>query len=90
MWDDDGPDYMDSTYIPQSPSFEWQWAVSDIINAVIGAGLELEFFHEFEALSDPVFPDMSQRPDGMFAFGGSPVALPIVFSLRARRKELCE
>ena len=86
VWDDDGPDYMDPAYIPKSPSFEWQWAVSDIINAVIGAGLEIEFFHEFDALSDPVYPNMTQRTDGLYAFRGTPVPLPIVFSLRAHKK----
>jgi len=86
LWDDDSPDYMDPTYIPQSPSYEWQWAISDIINAIVGAGLELEFFHEFDALSDPVYPEMVQRADGLFTFPGTPVALPIIFSLRAHRK----
>ncbi len=85
VWDDDGPDYMDPSYIPESPSYEWQWAVSDIINAIVSAGMTIEFFHEFDALSDPVFPEMSQREDGLYAYAGTPVALPILFSLRARQ-----
>ena len=86
IWDDDDPDYMDPTYIPKSPSYEWQWALSDIINALIDAGLQIEFLNEFDALKDPVYPDMEQREDGLYTFGGMPVPLPILFSLRARKE----
>jgi len=86
IWQDGDPDYMDPTYITKNPSYEWQWAVSDILNAVLDAGLKLEFFHEFDALSDPVYPDMSRRTDGLYTFGKMPVPLPILFSLRARRE----
>ncbi|MFW5713095.1 MAG: class I SAM-dependent methyltransferase [Brevefilum sp.] len=87
IWDEGGPDYMDPSYISHTPSYEWQWTVSDIINAILGAGLRLEFFNEFGALSDPVYPDMTRREDGLYTFGNMPVPLPILFSLRARREE---
>lgn len=86
IWDEGDPDYMDPNYIAKHPSYEWQWSVSDIINAVLKAGLRLEFFNEFDALSDPVYPDMTQREDGLYTFGGMPVPLPILFSLKARRE----
>lgn len=86
IWDDESPDYMDPTYISKTPSYEWQWSVSDIINAVLDAGLRLEFFNEFHALSDPVYPEMIQREDGLYTFPNMPVPLPVLFSLRARRK----
>ena len=88
IWQDGDPDYMDPTYITKNPSFEWQWAVSDIINAVLRAGLRLEFFHEFDALSDPVYPDMTRREDGLYTFGEMPVPLPILFSLKASKEKL--
>ena len=86
VWDAQDPDYMDPNYMTKNPSYEWQWAVSDIINAVLDAGLRLEFFHEFDALSDPVYPDMTRREDGLYTFGNMPVPLPILFSLKARRQ----
>lgn len=86
VWEGEGPDYMDPNYIVKSSSYEWQWAVSDIVNAIIAAGMKLEFFHEFDALSDPVYPDMKPRDDGLYTFHGMPVALPIVFSLKARKE----
>lgn len=87
IWDDENADYMDPTYKTNEPTYEWQWAVSDIINAVIGAGLRLEFFNEYEALSDPVYPEMKPRTDGLFTFPNMPVPLPIVFTLKARKND---
>jgi SAM-dependent methyltransferase len=87
VWDDDGPDYMDWSYIPESPSYEWQWSVSDVINAVTSAGLRLAFFNEFGALDDQVYPEMVQREDGLYTMPGMPVDLPIVFSLKAYKDE---
>lgn len=86
IWDEDDPDYMDPTYHPKNPSYEWQWSVSDILNAILGAGLRLDFFNEFDAISDPVYPDMTRREDGLFTFGNMPVPLPILFSLKARQE----
>lgn len=86
VWDEEGSDYMDPTYLTQSPSYEWQWAVSDIINAVADAGLRIEHFDEYEAMSAPVYPEMTPREDGLFTIPDMPVPLPIVFSLRARKQ----
>lgn len=86
VWDDEGPDYMDPTYLTQSPSFEWQWAVSDIINAVADAGLHIEHFNEYDAMSAPVYPEMKPRADGLFTMPDMPVPLPILFSLRAHKE----
>jgi SAM-dependent methyltransferase len=66
MWDDEGPDYMDPTYTIKNPSYEWQWAASDIINAILHAGLRLDFFHEFNAVEDPIYPEMVQCEDGLY------------------------
>lgn len=85
-WDDEGPDYMDPTYITKSASYEWQWAVSDIINAITGASLRIEYFNEFEAMRDQVYPEMILREDGMYTFPNMPVPLPIIFSLKARKE----
>jgi len=86
VWDDENADYMDKSYTTPTPTYEWQWPVSDIINAVIDAGLRLEFFHEFEAMSEPVYPEMTAREDGLFTFPNMPVPLPVVFSLKARQE----
>jgi len=53
---------------------------------VVGAGLRIEFFNEFGAMSEAVYPEMKPREDGLFTFPGMPVPLPVIFSLRARKE----
>ena len=85
VWDGEGTDYMDKNYIITSTSYEWQWAISDIINAVIDAGLKLDFFHEFSRMSEAVYPEMVEQEDGLFTLPGMPVELPVIFSLKAHK-----
>jgi SAM-dependent methyltransferase len=86
IWDGENEDYMDPSYKTNTPTYEWQWSASDILNAVIGAGLRVEFFNEYEALSDPVYPWMVARDDGLYTYSNMPVPLPIVFTLKARKE----
>jgi len=83
FWGEDTTDYMDTSYHPESPTYEWQWSISDIINALLRAGLRLEFFNEFGAVDNPVYPGMVKREDGLYTFPNMPVELPILFSLKA-------
>ncbi len=85
LWDEEGPDYMDGSYFTATPSYEWPWSVSDILQAVLGAGLRLDFFHEFSALEDPVYPEMGQGEDGLYSFPDMPVPLSMIFSLKAHK-----
>jgi SAM-dependent methyltransferase len=85
VWDDSSPDYSDENYVPENPSYEWTWTVSDIINSLIQAGLQLEFFNEYDRIFDKRFPGMVKRTDGWFylpEYGGK---LPLLFTLRAKK-----
>ncbi|MDY6847103.1 MAG: hypothetical protein SVP52_08210 [Chloroflexota bacterium] len=55
FWGEETTDYMDPSYYAKNPTYEWQRKVSDIINAITGAGLRLEFFNEFSAMDEPAF-----------------------------------
>jgi len=35
LWDDQEPDYADETFFPQHASYEWDWSLSDILNALL-------------------------------------------------------
>jgi SAM-dependent methyltransferase len=78
------PDYADPSYTVRTPGREWQWALSDVVNAVIRAGLRLEFLHEHPAMPFPWMPGMRQRADGLWFLPGHENRLPLSFSLRAR------
>jgi SAM-dependent methyltransferase len=81
-WEGDN-DYSDMSYKTQHPTYEWTWTVSDILGAVIGAGLRLEFFHEFDRLFFPGLPGMEKAEDGWYVLPGYEGMIPMTFSLRA-------
>jgi SAM-dependent methyltransferase len=83
-------DYADEQAKHEIGAHEWQHSMSDILNALIGAGLTLEWLHEFPFCSwkvvagcEPV--ERFSAAHEYFARPASEPALPLMFSLRARR-----
>lgn len=84
-WPGQYHDYSDGNYVVQTPSWEWTWSIADILGAVIGSGLVLEFFHEHEEIHWRHLPAMRMDPDGMYRLPRGLRKLPLMFSLRARK-----
>lgn len=84
-WDGGSEDYADPDYIVKNPSYEWQWSISDIINSILGAGLELEFFREYHKGFYKSLPDMRLGEDGWYYLPDHQDKLPLLFTLRARK-----
>ncbi|MBI1817956.1 MAG: hypothetical protein HYR72_23505 [Deltaproteobacteria bacterium] len=65
-------DQMDSYAAPDAPlhSVEHLWLhrMSDIIGALVRAGLRINSFEEYPYVAWPMFPWMEQRPDGAWQF----------------------
>jgi SAM-dependent methyltransferase len=83
------PDYADPT-ITTGPSHDWQHTLSDIVCALIEAGLILEFLHEFPFCAWQSLPAMVQveRFSDSHAYWGMPPGtpnLPLMFSIRAHK-----
>ena len=87
-WDDDWPDYADGSYVPKTPSYEWTWPVSDILNSLINAGLVIESFNEHNRLFFKSLPMMKEMEDGWFNLPGFEDKLPLLFTVKARRKDV--
>jgi SAM-dependent methyltransferase len=85
VWDDDLPDYANENYVPQRPSYEWHWPLSDILNALIGAGLQIQSFHEYERLFFKLFAGMEEIRPGWFKYPGYEGRLPLIFTLKATK-----
>jgi len=66
-------------------TYSWQHALSDIINALIAAGMSLAWLHEHPALTWPLFPNMTVSADGLYRLPADHVQLPLAFSLEARK-----
>ena len=85
LWDGDDPDYADATYIPQHSSYEWEWSLSDILYALLKAGLYLESFNEYERLFFKRFPSMVGYSERWYHFPQYAGKLPLLFTLKARK-----
>jgi SAM-dependent methyltransferase len=85
VWDDHAPDYSDPSYLWESPSYEWMWSVSDIINSLTRAGLRIEFFNEYDKVFSKMLPDMVRDNDGWWILTDLRGKLPLMFTLRARK-----
>lgn len=85
-WEMDGsyaaPDHTFSNKV----TFDWQHTLGDIVSAVIGTGLRLEFLHEFPHCCFRALPQMVQGEDRQWRLPGEQL-LPFTFSLKATKPE---
>lgn len=63
----------------------WNHGIGDVINAVIDAGLTIEFLHEFPYAARAKFPFMEKGSDGWWRLPKQYVQIPFLFSLQARK-----
>ncbi|MDX1437357.1 MAG: class I SAM-dependent methyltransferase [Anaerolineales bacterium] len=67
-------------------SYVWDHSLGEIVNALIRAGLELEFLHEFPYAARAKFPVMEQGEDGWWRLPPDRHGtIPFLFSLQARK-----
>ena len=75
----------DPTPLVASRTYQWIHSLSRLVNALIGAGLTLEFLHEHPTLPWPLFPMFVRGLDGMHRLPDSVPSCPLSVSLRARK-----
>lgn len=66
--------------------YVWDHSLGDVINSLIGAGLTVEFLHEFPYAARAKFPSMEQGEDGWWRLPEDQQGtIPFLFSLKARK-----
>jgi SAM-dependent methyltransferase len=68
-------------------SYTWVHPIGEIVTALAGAGLRVEFLHEFPYTYWKKFPSMTRRRGGGYSLRGLGGRIPLMFSLRARQPE---
>ncbi|ARH92413.1 class I SAM-dependent methyltransferase [Streptomyces sp. MOE7] len=66
-------------------SVEWQHPIGEVVSALAGAGLHLEFLHEHDMTMFQRFGALRRADDGFYRFPGDRPRVPLMYSLRARR-----
>lgn len=67
-------------------TYERLHALSDVMSAVLGAGLSIELFHEFDVTPAPT-PWLERGDDGLWRFPEGHFRFPLVYSVLARKVE---
>ena len=72
----------------ETPSHEWQHSMSDIVNALIRAGLKIEWLNEFAVSGFRAFPQMSRHDDGWWRLDEAHGTVPFLFSIKATQMKI--
>jgi hypothetical protein len=73
--------------LANTTSYQWIHPISDIVSALLGAGLQIEMLHEHEVLPWKPFPMMVAAGEGYFRLPAGAPSIPLALSLRARKIE---
>ncbi len=79
--------YTDRNAAINGKEYGWNHSISELINALTGAGLGIEMFNEYMYSPYPCFNNTVQGEDGNWRIKGLENKIPMVYSLRARKVE---
>lgn len=86
-WEEDGT-YADTTAkIRNRVTYEWPYTLGGVVTALVGAGLQIQFLHEFPVQMYHQFPCMKRGEDGYWRLPEG-ISLPLTFSVRAVKPEV--
>ncbi len=85
QWESQGTYADRSARVEHARGYLWNHSLGDVLNALIGVGLRIEFVHEFPYCVCPLLPSMEQGPDGWWRLKHGDGTVPLLFSLRARK-----
>jgi 2-polyprenyl-3-methyl-5-hydroxy-6-metoxy-1,4-benzoquinol methylase len=84
-WDQPGGTYAaPDARLEHTITYEREHALSDVLSAILDAGLALELFHE-QSFTDVPWPWGGRGDDGYFRVPDDGPRFPLTYSLRARR-----
>lgn len=74
-----------TAHVDQPVEYEWRFSLADVVNALIAAGLRIEFLHEFPFSPYSQFSFTERREDGLYWPKPGLPDVPLLFSIRATR-----
>jgi SAM-dependent methyltransferase len=77
------PDYSDTSVTISHGSRCWIYTIGGVVSALIDAGLQIEFLHEFPVSCHRFWEFMEEDAQGWWRIKGDPI--PLQFSIKARK-----
>ncbi|MEW1655937.1 methyltransferase domain-containing protein [Streptomyces sp. NPDC093707] len=86
-WDEEAPGSYTDFGAPtvHNRSVEWQHSLGEVISAVAGAGLRVEFLHEHDMTLFQRFDVLRRGEDGYYRFPDDRPRIPLMYSLKATK-----
>lgn len=75
--------YTDRSANITGKEYSWNHSISEVLNALIGAGLRIDQFNEFMYSPYPCFSNIVQSSDGNWLIKGMEGKIPMVYSVKA-------
>lgn len=86
-FDEDGTYAAPAAKLSDRVSYSWPHPVSEVVTALIDAGLEIQFFHEFPFSIEQSYPCCVRQPDGMFRLSEHDGSIPLLYSIKATKPQ---
>jgi SAM-dependent methyltransferase len=67
-----------------SKEYGWNHGLSEVLNSLIEAGLQIDYLNEYDESPYDVFPDLIQSDDGMYKMKDQ--LFPMIFEIKATKK----
>jgi 2-polyprenyl-3-methyl-5-hydroxy-6-metoxy-1,4-benzoquinol methylase len=78
--------YTDRDADIKGKEYSWNHSISEVLNALIKQGLQIEHFNEFTYSPYPCFSNIVQGEDGNWRIKGMEGKIPMVYSVKAIKK----
>ncbi len=82
-WRWDGDPVWEKAGLHRTTQYNWSHGLGEIVNALIGTGLTIEFLKEHKTCLWQALPFMVQDDDGWWRLPDRPERLPLMYSIRA-------
>lgn len=73
------------TKIAPCKTYEWNHPLSEVVNALLNAGLQIEFIHEFPYSVYQQLADLRETKEHTYVFREEEPWFPLMFSIRAKK-----
>ena len=84
--DESNSTYGDESVEVKLKDYNWNHGLSEVVNALIKSGLEIEFLNEHNFSPYSIFENGVEVSDGRFMVKGIENMIPLVYSIRALKK----